>query len=102
MRLCSCGADVDVLRVDAITPASSGEEAGEGGGSRGCSPQQRSARRGSRGGPGSTPPARDDLRNYAYEGDGSSPGSLSSCECVAKDRLRGSFLKGRDKGLTQV
>lgn len=25
------------------------------------------------------PHAPDDLRNYAYEGDGSSPGSLSSC-----------------------
>lgn len=88
--------------MDAITPASSGEEAGEGGVSRGCSPQLRGGRRGSRGGPGSTPPARDDLRNYAYEGDGSSPGSLSSCECAMKDRLRGSFLKGRDKALTQV
>ncbi|XP_042237551.1 putative neural-cadherin 2 isoform X1 [Homarus americanus] len=27
-----------------------------------------------------SPPAGDDLRNYAYEGDGSSPGSLSSCK----------------------
>lgn len=94
-----CTLDVDVLRVDAVTPASSVEVAGEGGGSRGCSPQPRE---GTRDGPGSMPPARDDLRNYAYEGDGSSPGSLSSCECAAKDRLRGTFLKGRDKGLTQV
>lgn len=26
--------------------------------------------------------AGDDLRNYSYEGEGSSPGSLSSCKCV--------------------
>lgn len=28
-------------------------------------------------------PTGDDLRNYAYEGEGSSPGSLSSCKSAA-------------------
>lgn len=31
-------------------------------------------------GVGSATPTGDDLRNYAYEGEGSSPGSLSSCK----------------------
>ena len=30
---------------------------------------------------GSDVAAGDDLRNYSYEGEGSSPGSLSSCKC---------------------
>uniref|UniRef100_A0A0P4W7D6 EGF-like domain-containing protein n=1 Tax=Scylla olivacea TaxID=85551 RepID=A0A0P4W7D6_SCYOL len=77
-------ADVDVLQVDAVTPESAGEELDEDSRrvspppSRGSSYQGMSSRRTSKGGPGSTPPAGDDLRNYAYEGEGSSPGSLSS------------------------
>ncbi|KAG0716454.1 hypothetical protein GWK47_009663 [Chionoecetes opilio] len=80
-------ADVDVLQVDAITPASSGEELNVECGraspppSRGSSCQAAAGRKASKGGPGCTPPVGDDLRNYAYEGDGSSPGSLSSCKC---------------------
>lgn len=35
---------------------------------------------GGKGGTASNAPASDDLRNYAYEGEGSSPGSLSSCK----------------------
>lgn len=74
--------------MDAVTPASSGEELEEEGG-RGSPPYSRrgsyqatASRRASKGGSGSTPPAGDDLRNYAYEGEGSSPGSLSSCKCT--------------------
>lgn len=36
-------------------------------------------------------PTVDDLRNYAYEGDGSSPGSLSSC------KLQGELFCGKGK-----
>ncbi|XP_071516704.1 putative neural-cadherin 2 [Panulirus ornatus] len=91
-------ADVDVLQIDAASETSSMEEQkrcgapapptegleldhgggkGEGGGGGG---RQKTGKenRGSRGGSGNTP-AGDDLRNYAYEGEGSSPGSLSSC-----------------------
>ncbi|KAK4303743.1 hypothetical protein Pmani_024276 [Petrolisthes manimaculis] len=46
-----------------------GGDSGEKGGDRG---------RGEKGG-GVTANSTDDLRNYAYEGEGSSPGSLSSC-----------------------
>ncbi|XP_064094768.1 uncharacterized protein LOC135207093 [Macrobrachium nipponense] len=39
-------------------------------------------------------PSVDDLRNYAYEGDGSSPGSLSSC-CSGGDKIgERSFVGG--------
>ncbi|KAG0722637.1 Neural-cadherin [Chionoecetes opilio] len=68
-------------------PVSSGEEVNVEGGrvspppSRGSECWGAAGGRGSKGGLGSTPPAGDDLRNYAYEGDGSSPGSLSSCKC---------------------
>ncbi|XP_045130155.1 putative neural-cadherin 2 isoform X1 [Portunus trituberculatus] len=85
-------ADVDVLRVDAVTPVSHREEASEGGNSVGTSPQLREnaqggkRRRINKGKHENTPPTGDDLRNYAYEGEGSSPGSLSSCECSAKER----------------
>lgn len=33
-------------------------------------------------------PLEDDLRNYAYEGDESSPGSLSSCKWTRRARNR--------------
>ncbi|XP_047487091.1 putative neural-cadherin 2 [Penaeus chinensis] len=69
-------AGVDVLRHDG-PPTKRGEGGAEGG--CGC-PHL---------------PSLDDLRNYAYEGDGSSPGSLSSC-CSGGDgggeaRLLGGF-----------
>ncbi|KAK4296782.1 hypothetical protein Pmani_030755 [Petrolisthes manimaculis] len=87
-------ADVDVLQVDASSTT--------------CSPQNqksgRGSRRGSRGAdkgngsngtgkPGANTPAEDDLRNYAYEGEGSSPGSLSSCleSCSGSAKLLGGF-----------
>ncbi|KAK8399372.1 hypothetical protein O3P69_003470 [Scylla paramamosain] len=92
-------ADVDVLQVDALTPESAGEELDEDSRrvspppSRGSSYQGMSSRRTSKGGPGSTPPAGDDLRNYAYEGEGSSPGSLSSCleNCSGSAKFLGGF-----------
>ena len=78
--------------MDAVTPVSHREEAGEGGESRGTSPHLRegtkggAGKRASKGRAESTPHTGDDLRNYAYEGEGSSPGSLSSCECFTKER----------------
>nr|XP_053635865.1 putative neural-cadherin 2 isoform X3 [Cherax quadricarinatus] len=80
-------ADVDVLQVDAASVTSSLEDQRRGGGSvsgveakRGGAKNGGKKSGGSRGGNVSNPPAGDDLRNYAYEGEGSSPGSLSSCE----------------------
>ncbi|ROT65315.1 hypothetical protein C7M84_016714 [Penaeus vannamei] len=69
-------AGVDVLRHDG--PPTKG---GEGGAEGGCGCPHL--------------PSLDDLRNYAYEGEGSSPGSLSSC-CSGGDgggeaRLLGGF-----------
>lgn len=99
MKCCGClgAADVDVLRVDAVTPVSNREEGSAGGSSVGTSPQLREniqggkRRRTNKGKHENTPPTGDDLRNYAYEGEGSSPGSLSSCECSAKERWRVTF-----------
>ncbi|XP_042237522.1 putative neural-cadherin 2 isoform X2 [Homarus americanus] len=68
-------AGVDILQQEARTGV------GEGGTEGGCGCPHL--------------PSLDDLRNYAYEGDGSSPGSLSSC-CSGGDgggdtRLMGGF-----------
>ena len=77
--------DVDVLQVDAASVTSSVEERHH---------QQDNGQRGSLSNPaeeegeGTTAKQEtersgcDDLRNYAYEGGGSSPGSLSSCEYI--------------------
>ena len=76
-----------MLQVDVVTPATNGKDLDENGRRVSPSPSLRSSyqggvsRRASKGGHGNTPPAGDDLRNYAYEGEGSSPGSLSSCKC---------------------
>lgn len=77
-------ADVDVLQVDATSVTSSLEE------SKRCGVLSSDAgkkelngdtpKNGMCQGSSETPNATDDLRNYAYEGEGSSPGSLSSCE----------------------
>lgn len=93
----SSAADVDVLQVDATSETSSVEEQRRGG-TQGAAATAAvvvvdgGARRGvgvtCRGektrlegkGVGSATPTGDDLRNYAYEGEGSSPGSLSSCK----------------------
>ncbi|XP_050723500.1 putative neural-cadherin 2 isoform X2 [Eriocheir sinensis] len=90
-------ADVDVLQVDATSETSSVEEQRRGGtqgaaataavvvvdgGARrgvGVTCRGEKARLESKG-VGSATPTGDDLRNYAYEGEGSSPGSLSSCK----------------------
>ncbi|KAK3852262.1 hypothetical protein Pcinc_041146 [Petrolisthes cinctipes] len=47
---------------------------------------------------GSCNPTVDDLRNYAYEGDGSSPGSLSSCleSCSGSGKFLGGFREAPD------
>ncbi|XP_045129226.1 putative neural-cadherin 2 isoform X2 [Portunus trituberculatus] len=90
-------ADVDVLQVDATSISSCLEE-----------PEQRSLhnsdvgkkelngdtpKSGVCGSSSGTPNARDDLRNYAYEGEGSSPGSLSSCleSCSGSAKFLGGF-----------
>ncbi|KAG7161554.1 putative Cadherin cytoplasmic region-containing protein [Homarus americanus] len=88
-------ADVDVLQVDAASVTSSMEDQKRGnasytsgqGGHEGGRVEEKGRKRGGGGGGRSgggggrnSPPAGDDLRNYAYEGEGSSPGSLSSCK----------------------
>lgn len=91
--LLSSGADVDVLQVDAASITSSVEDQKQYGSStpKAGLPHSGRAAVGSRktslksmNGPSrggaATPSAGEDLRNYAYEGEGSSPGSLSSCE----------------------
>ncbi|XP_069188218.1 putative neural-cadherin 2 [Procambarus clarkii] len=110
-------ADVDVLQVDAASVTSSVEEQkrphvsytdtsgmshGEieemechlGGGRREdtTGKEDGGSKRGGGGGGGGSPLTGDDLRNYAYEGEGSSPGSLSSCleSCSGS----GKFLDG--------
>ncbi|XP_042863015.1 uncharacterized protein LOC122247642 [Penaeus japonicus] len=98
-------ADVDVLQVDAASVTSSMEDQKRGGSSAASAILKNGESKGgdarhaaaasaaaaaaaaaagsqngsSRGGT-KNPPAGDDLRNYAYEGEGSSPGSLSSCK----------------------
>lgn len=93
-------ADVDVLQVDAASVTSSLEDQRRGGGSvsgveakRGGAKNGGKKSGGSRGGNVSNPPAGDDLRNYAYEGEGSSPGSLSSCleSCSGSAKFLGGF-----------
>ncbi|KAK8730317.1 hypothetical protein OTU49_008216, partial [Cherax quadricarinatus] len=96
-------ADVDVLQVDASSVTSSMEDqkrtitstpvAGLSLlGDKGKETLERSKNGSSRGGGTTMPSASDDLRNYAYEGEGSSPGSLSSCleSCSGS----GKFLDG--------
>nr|XP_045623733.1 uncharacterized protein LOC123773859 [Procambarus clarkii] len=61
--------------------------------SAGGDERNRSSKNGScQGGIGNSP-AGDDLRNYAYEGEGSSPGSLSSCleSCSGSAKILGGF-----------
>ncbi|KAG7163399.1 Neural-cadherin-like 5, partial [Homarus americanus] len=93
-------ANVDVLQVDAASETSSME------GQRLCSTlavspegdkdvgtfEARKQNGASKRGVGN-PPTGDDLRNYAYEGDGSSPGSLSSCleSCSGSANFLGGF-----------
>ncbi|XP_069183734.1 putative neural-cadherin 2 isoform X2 [Procambarus clarkii] len=94
-------ADVDVLQVDAASVTSSLEEQRRGGGTAAGAENRRGAETrnggkkggGSKGGSASNPPAGDDLRNYAYEGEGSSPGSLSSCleSCSGSAKFLGGF-----------
>ncbi|XP_071515440.1 putative neural-cadherin 2 isoform X1 [Panulirus ornatus] len=98
-------ADVDVLQVDAASVTSSVEDqkrcstsapdAGPpraGGGRSGESPLRKKSGA-SLGGAAGVPAAGDDLRNYAYEGEGSSPGSLSSCleSCSGSAKFLGGF-----------
>lgn len=102
--LCVC-ADVDVLQVDGASITSSMEDQQQqkrgtgpgttltnkhdsGGGTLGRNGGSTDTKKGtSQGGAaGNTPAAGDDLRNYAYEGEGSSPGSLSSCKSSSSSR----------------
>ncbi|XP_037774593.1 neural-cadherin-like [Penaeus monodon] len=98
-------ADVDVLQVDAASVTSSVEDQKRGGASAASAVLKNgeskggdartaagSQNGGSRGG-AKNPPAGDDLRNYAYEGEGSSPGSLSSCleSCSGSAKFLGGF-----------
>lgn len=77
-------ADVDVLQVDATSVTSSLEEPKRCGGLSSDAGKKElngdTPKNGICQGSTGTPNATDDLRNYAYEGEGSSPGSLSSCE----------------------
>lgn len=92
---CASSADVDVLQVDAASITSSTEDHKRGcglgstfankhsGNSKGVEVRNgggNSHKGTCRGGTAGNTPAGDDLRNYAYEGEGSSPGSLSSCK----------------------
>ncbi|XP_069195930.1 putative neural-cadherin 2 [Procambarus clarkii] len=96
-------ADVDVLQVDAASVTSSMEEQKRYGtsnpgvifpqrGDQGAETPPKNRNGVSRGGAG-TPIPGDDLRNYAYEGEGSSPGSLSSCleSCSGSAKFLGGF-----------
>lgn len=88
----SFGADVDVLQVDATSETSSMEEQRrsgtqaavvlENGERRGVTTRTEKLRVDFKGGEEAVLTG-DDLRNYAYEGEGSSPGSLSSCKRAA-------------------
>ncbi|XP_071516873.1 putative neural-cadherin 2 isoform X2 [Panulirus ornatus] len=96
-------ADVDVLQVEVASLTSSPgrvqgmplphhqQQKGEGQDSETRELSERK-RRTSRGHV-DNPPAGDDLRNYAYEGEGSSPGSLSSCleSCSGSAKFLGGF-----------
>ncbi|XP_069173551.1 uncharacterized protein [Procambarus clarkii] len=100
-------AGVDVLQVDAASETSSMEhqrrsgfsvsvpDVERGGGKSGGTTLEKGKQNGVGGkrAPGSIPPAGDHLRNYAYEGDGSSPGSLSSCleSCSGSAKFLGGF-----------
>ncbi|XP_069195696.1 putative neural-cadherin 2 [Procambarus clarkii] len=100
-------AGVDVLQVDAASETSSMElqrrsgsllpapDVERGGKKSGGTTLENGKQNGVGGkrGTGSIPPAGDHLRNYAYEGDGSSPGSLSSCleSCRGSAKFLGGF-----------
>ncbi|KAG7163365.1 neural-cadherin 2-like 1, partial [Homarus americanus] len=100
-------ADVDVLQVDAASVTSSMEDqrrycssltmAGvplhQGGGDKGREMTPSRNKNGASRGGTRTPSPGDDLRNYAYEGEGSSPGSLSSCleSCSGSAKFLGGF-----------
>ncbi|XP_071548441.1 LOW QUALITY PROTEIN: putative neural-cadherin 2 [Panulirus ornatus] len=100
-------ADVDVLQIDAASVTSSVEDqkrgcggpAGAGAASAGAAgPPERGGGGGGGGKAGEKrngcqPNPGDDLRYYAYEGDGSSPGSLSSCleSCSGSSKFLGGF-----------
>ena len=88
----TCFTDVDVLQVDAASETSSMEEQRRGatqaavilknGERRGVATRTEKLRADIK--IGNEPVLTgDDLRNYAYEGEGSSPGSLSSCKRAA-------------------
>ncbi|KAK3863954.1 hypothetical protein Pcinc_030318, partial [Petrolisthes cinctipes] len=112
-------ADVDVLQVEVASVSSSVEgreyccssrqqqqQQQRGGGGVGQQQQQQQQRGGGgvgqqqqqqqqeqQGDGGATPGYGDDLRNYCYEGEGSSPGSLSSCleSCSGSSKFLGGF-----------
>ncbi|XP_045129934.1 putative neural-cadherin 2 isoform X2 [Portunus trituberculatus] len=95
-------ADVDVLQVDATSETSSMEEQRrsgtqaavvlENGERRGMTTRTEKLRVDFKGGEEAVLTG-DDLRNYAYEGEGSSPGSLSSCleSCSGSAKFLGGF-----------
>ncbi|KAK8750488.1 hypothetical protein OTU49_014861, partial [Cherax quadricarinatus] len=99
-------ADVDVLQVEVATlcnsaethqqqkcstPSTASQHQREG--HQNLRPKDSGTERRSSSGCANNPPAGDDLRNYAYEGDGSSPGSLSSCleSCSGSAKFLGGF-----------
>ncbi|XP_069195841.1 putative neural-cadherin 2 [Procambarus clarkii] len=100
-------AGVDVLQVDAASETSSMEDQRRSGSLVPAPDVERGGRKsggttlkngkqngvGGKRGTGSIPPAGDHLRNYAYEGDDSSPGSLSSCleSCSGSAKFLGGF-----------
>nr|XP_045618159.1 putative neural-cadherin 2 [Procambarus clarkii] len=98
-------ADVDVLQVEVPTLSSSAqirqqqigvkESQHQREGSRDAGKRNSCAEGRSNRGCVSSPPAGDDLRNYAYEGEGSSPGSLSSCleSCSGSAKFLGGFCE---------
>lgn len=83
--------DVDVLQVDGSSLPCSLEERGDGCVVITTSPARRKRNGQSMNGKKRRPSvvSQDDLRNYRYEGEGSSPGSLSSCKSNsgAKDKV---------------
>ncbi|KAK3891745.1 hypothetical protein Pcinc_004389, partial [Petrolisthes cinctipes] len=86
-------ADVDVLQVEHSGETTPGTVKGGDSGEK-----KTSGKKGKSGGEkkeerGKTQPSHDDLRNYAYEGEGSSPGSLSSCleSCSGSAKFLGGF-----------
>ncbi|KAK3862264.1 hypothetical protein Pcinc_031852 [Petrolisthes cinctipes] len=88
-------ADVDVLQVDGSSLPCSLEERGDGCVVITTSPARRKRNGQSMNGKKrrSSVVSQDDLRNYRYEGEGSSPGSLSSCleSCSGSGKFLGGF-----------